>query len=153
MLFSAIGNSIMMLTLLEANPQNIISQIISFSVGNMSILFFIYIGSILICFHNGGSVRIILCILCQLLHCVVTACENLSVFIHVVIAKHKCSINDSIKSEHLFIKGVIENAECKFCNAEFCIAHGCRSDVVNQVKTKQNKNINWLFKTKLPITA
>jgi hypothetical protein len=53
MLFSAIGISITMLTLLVVNPQNTISQIINFSVGNMS-LFSIYVGSILICFHNGS---------------------------------------------------------------------------------------------------
>jgi hypothetical protein len=35
MLFSAIGISIMMLTFLVANPQNTISQIISFSAGNV----------------------------------------------------------------------------------------------------------------------
>jgi hypothetical protein len=36
MLFSAIGISIVMLTPLVANPQNTVSQIINFSVGNMS---------------------------------------------------------------------------------------------------------------------
>jgi hypothetical protein len=51
------GMYIMMLTLLVANPQNIISQIISFS---LAMSFFIYDGSILICFHNGSSVCIIL---------------------------------------------------------------------------------------------
>jgi hypothetical protein len=108
-LFSAIGISITMLTLLVANPQNTVSQIISFSVG--SVFFSIYVDSILICFHNGSSVCIILCILCRPLRCVVKACENLSVYIHtsIVIAKRKCSINDSIKSEYPFIKGVNEN--------------------------------------------
>jgi hypothetical protein len=67
MLFSAIGISITMLTLLVANPQNTISQIISFSVGNMS-FFSIYVGSILVSFHNGSSFCIILCILCRPLH-------------------------------------------------------------------------------------
>jgi hypothetical protein len=38
--FSAVGISITMLTLLVANPQNTVSQIIGFSFGNMS--FFIY---------------------------------------------------------------------------------------------------------------
>jgi hypothetical protein len=62
------------------------------------------------------------------------ACENLSVFIHIliVLAKCKCSINDSIKSEYPFIKGVNVNAECTLCNAKFFIAHGGRSDVLNQ---------------------
>jgi hypothetical protein len=84
MLFSAIRTSITMLTLLVANPQKTVSQIISFSVSNMS-FFSIYVGSILICFHNGSSVCIILCILCGPLGCVVSACENISVFIHIVI--------------------------------------------------------------------
>jgi hypothetical protein len=75
----------------------------------------------------------------------VRACENLSVIIHIVIAKRKCSCNDSIKSEYPFIKGVNENAECALYNAKFCIAYGGRSDVVNHVKTKTN----WLFKTEL----
>jgi hypothetical protein len=51
------------------------------------------------------------------------------------MAKCKCSINDSIKSEYPFIKVVNENAECTLCNAKFCIAHSGRSDVVNHVKT------------------
>jgi hypothetical protein len=54
MLFSALGISITMLTLLVTNPQKAISQSISFSVGNMN--FFIYVCSILIFFHNGSSV-------------------------------------------------------------------------------------------------
>jgi hypothetical protein len=61
MLFSAISISVTMLTFLVANPQSNISQIISFSVGNMS--FFIYVGSTLLCFHNVNSVCINLCIL------------------------------------------------------------------------------------------
>jgi hypothetical protein len=73
--------------------------------------FSIYVGSILICFHNGYSVCIILCIPCRPLCCVVTVCENLSVSIHIATAKRKCSINDYIKSEYLFIKGMNENAE------------------------------------------
>jgi hypothetical protein len=44
---------------LVASPKNTISQIISFSVGN---ILFIYSGSIFICFRNGSSVYIILCI-------------------------------------------------------------------------------------------
>jgi hypothetical protein len=123
-LFSAIGISITMLTLPVANPQNTISQIISFFIGNLFFFFFIYVGSILICFHNGSSVCIILCILCRLLRCVVRACENVSVFLHVVMAKRKCSINGSIKSEYPFTQGVNENVECTLCKAKFCIAHG-----------------------------
>jgi hypothetical protein len=53
MLFSEIGISVTMLTLLVANQQNIISQIISFSVGNMSFLPFMFINFIF--FHNGSS--------------------------------------------------------------------------------------------------
>jgi hypothetical protein len=82
-------------------------------------------------------------------HCVMKASENLSVFTHIVMGKCKCSINDSVKSEYTFIKGVNENAECMLCNAKFCIAQGGQSDVVNHVK----KNIYWLFKTKLSIPA
>jgi hypothetical protein len=55
---------------------------------------------------------------------VVKACENLSVYIHIVMAKCKCSINDSIKSEYPFIKCVNENVKCTLCNLKFCIAHG-----------------------------
>jgi hypothetical protein len=55
------------------------------------------------------------------------------------MAKRECSINDSIKSEYPFIKGVNEKVECTLCNAKFCIAHGGRSDVVNHVKTKKKK--------------
>jgi hypothetical protein len=50
--------------------------------------------------------------------------ENLSVFILIVTAKRKCSINDSIKGEYPFIKGLDENTECTLCNAKFCIARG-----------------------------
>jgi hypothetical protein len=107
----------MMLTLLVANPQNTISHLLVFLLAIC--LFSIYVGSTLIFFHNGSSVCIILCILCRLLCCVVTACENLSVVIHIVMAKCKCSINDSIKSEYLFIKGANENAECMLCNMKF----------------------------------
>jgi hypothetical protein len=109
--------------------------------------FFIYAGSILICFHNGSSVCSIPCIHCRPLRCVETACKNLSVFVHIVMAKRKCSINDSIKSEYPFINGVNENVKCMLCNAKFYIADGGQSDVVSNVKK------NWLFKTKLPITA
>jgi hypothetical protein len=63
----------------------------------------------------------------------VRAGENLLVFIHIVMAKRKCSINDSIKREYLFIKGINESAECMLCKAKFCIAQGGRSDVVNHV--------------------
>jgi hypothetical protein len=65
------------------------------------------------------------------------------------MAECKCSINESITSEYPFIKGVNENPECLLCNAKLCIAHG-RLDVINHVKTK---NLNWLFKTELPVTA
>jgi hypothetical protein len=44
-----------------------------------------------------------------------------------VMAKRKCSINDCVKSDYPFIKGVNENVECTLCNAKFCIAHGGRS--------------------------
>jgi hypothetical protein len=71
----------------------------------------IYVGSILIYFHDGSSICIILCILCQPLQCVVRASDNLSVFIHIVMAKRECSINVSIKSECPFSKGVNENVE------------------------------------------
>jgi ribosomal protein S27E len=54
-----------------------------------------------------------------------------------MMVKRKCSINDSIKTEYPFIKGVNENAECTLCNAVFCIADGGRSDVVSHVKTKK----------------
>jgi hypothetical protein len=40
-----------------------------------------------------------------------------------MMAKRKCSINNSIKSEYLFIS-VNENVECTLCNAKFFIAHG-----------------------------
>jgi hypothetical protein len=66
------------------------------------------------------------------------ACENLSVFFHIVMAKRKCRINESIKSEYLFIKGLNENAECTLSNAKFCTAHGGQSYVVNHVKTKKH---------------
>jgi hypothetical protein len=67
-----------------------------------------------------------------------------------MMAKRKCSINDSIKSEYAFIeKGVNENGECTLCNAKFCFAHGGRSDVNHAKK----RDMNWLFKTDLPITA
>jgi hypothetical protein len=127
-----------MLTLLVANPRNKISQFISFSDDNMS-LFFIYSGSVLIWFHNGSSVCIILCILFRPLRCVVRACQNLPVFINIVMAKRKCSINGSIKSEYPFIKYMNEDAECTLCNAKFCIARDGRSDVVNDVKTRKHK--------------
>jgi hypothetical protein len=69
------------------------------------------------------------------------------------MSKRKFSINDSIKGIYPFIKGVNENAECTLRNAKFCIAHdGGWSDVVNHMKTKK-KNINWLFKTKLPVNS
>jgi hypothetical protein len=70
---------------------------------------------------------------------VLRACENLSVFIHIMMAKCKCSISGSIKSQYPFIKGVNENVECTLCNMKFCIAHGGRSNIVNHVKTKKNK--------------
>jgi hypothetical protein len=126
-----------MLTLLVVNPRNTVSQIINFSLGNMYL--FSYVGSILICFHNGSSICIILCNICQPLHCVVEACENLSVFTHIVNAKLKCSINDSIKSKYPYIKCVNEDAECTLCSVKFCIACGGRSGVVNRVKKKQTK--------------
>jgi undecaprenyl pyrophosphate synthase len=55
------------------------------------------------------------------------------------MAECKCSINDSMKSEYPFVKGVNENVECTLCNAKFCIAYGRRSDIVNHVKTKKKK--------------
>jgi hypothetical protein len=67
----------------------------------------------------------------------VRACENLLVFIHVVMTKHNCSINDSIKSEYPFIKGVNEIVECTLCSTKFCIAHG-RSDVRRESHEKKN---------------
>jgi hypothetical protein len=54
------------------------------------------------------------------------------------MAKHNCSINDTIKNEYPFIEGVNENVECTLCNAKFCIAHGGRSDIIH-MKTKQHK--------------
>jgi hypothetical protein len=110
MLFSATGISVTMVTFLVANQQNTISHIFLLTMS-----LFIYVGSILICFHNGSSVCIILCILCRPLRCVVRACENLSVFIHMVMAERKCSI----KSEYPFIKGVNENAECTLSCPDF----------------------------------
>jgi hypothetical protein len=98
--------------------------------------FLIFVGSILICFHKGSSVCIILFILCRPLRCVVAVYENLSVFIHMVMTKRKCSINDTIKTEYPFIKSVNVNVECTLCNAKFCIAHGGRSDLVNFAKKK-----------------
>jgi hypothetical protein len=53
--------------------------------------------------------------------------------------KRKCSINDDIRREFSFVKGVDENVECTLCNSKFCISHGGRSDVVNHVKTKKHK--------------
>jgi hypothetical protein len=97
-------------TLLVSNPQNTISLIIIFSW--QYVFLFIYVGSLLIFIHNGSSICIILCILFRPLPCVLRTCENLSVFIHIVTARRKCSINDSIKSEYQFIKAVNENAEC-----------------------------------------
>jgi hypothetical protein len=81
--------------------------------------FFTYVGCIFIFFHNGNSVCTILCIVCLPLRCVMRAFENLSVFIHVVMAKCKCSINESFNSEYTFIKGVNENVECMLCNPKF----------------------------------
>jgi hypothetical protein len=54
----------------------------------------------------------------------VRVCENLSVFVNTVIEKRKYSINDSIKSEYSFIKGVNENANFTLCNAKLYIALG-----------------------------
>jgi hypothetical protein len=134
MLFSIIGISITMLTLLVANPQNTIPQ--KSLVFLLTIcVFSIYVGSNLICCHTGSSSCIILCILCRPLRYVVRVCENLSVFIHIVMAKCKCSINYGIKSEYSFIKGVNENVECTLCNAKFCIARGGRSNIIYHVKT------------------
>jgi hypothetical protein len=118
----------MMLALLVANPQNKMSQIISFSVSIMS--FFIYIGSILICFHDGSSVCITRCILFWLLHCVVRACEISSVFIPVVMAKYKCSINDSIKSEYPFIK-----VWMSMLNAHYAMQNSALHMVVGQTSS------------------
>jgi hypothetical protein len=81
-----------------ANLQSSFS-IISFSVVNN---FFLYVGIILISFHNGNSVCIILCIVCRPVHCVVTTYVNLPVYIHIVMAERKCSINDSIKSVSVY---------------------------------------------------
>jgi hypothetical protein len=47
----------------------------------------------------------------------------------VMMEKHICGNNDSIKSEYPYIKDVNENVECMLCNEKFCIAHGGRSDV------------------------
>jgi hypothetical protein len=88
--------------------------------------FSIYVGSILISFHNGSFVCIILCILCRPLRCFVRVCEILSVFNHIVTAKRKCSISDCIKGEYPSIKGVNENVEFTLCNAKFCITRGFR---------------------------
>jgi hypothetical protein len=63
----------------------------------------------MICFHNGSSVFIILCILYRTLRCVVRACENLSVFIHIMMTKRKCIFSDGVKSKYPFIKCVNEN--------------------------------------------
>jgi hypothetical protein len=52
---------------------------------------------------------------------VTLCCENLAVFFHIVMAKRKSSINDSIKSEYSFIRGVNENVECTLCNAKFAM--------------------------------
>jgi hypothetical protein len=143
MLFSAIVISIMMLTLLVANPQNTISQIISFSGG--SLFFFNLCWYYFDLLPQRKFCCIILCIFCRLLCYVVTDCENLLVVIHIVMAKWKCRINDNIKSEYPFIKGVNENHECTLCNAKFCTAHGGQSDIVNHMKTKI---IQWQFKKK-----
>jgi hypothetical protein len=53
--------------------------------------------------------------------------------------KRKCSINDNIRREFPFIKGVDENLECTLCNSKFGVSHGGRSDVINHVKTKKHK--------------
>jgi hypothetical protein len=55
-----------------------------------------------------------------------------------MMAKRKCSTNDSIKSEYLFIKGVNENTNCMLWNTKFCIAYDGRWDV-NHMKTKKHK--------------
>jgi hypothetical protein len=73
-------------------------------------------------------------------HCAVLS-ENLLVFIHIVMAKCKCSINDSIHTDHPFIKGANENVECMLHNAKFCTAHGGCLDVVNHVKTKKKNKL------------
>jgi hypothetical protein len=81
--------------------------------------FFIYVGNILIIFHNGSSVFIIPCILYRPLRCVVRACENLLVFIHIVTEKRKCIINDSIKTEYLFIKSVTRMLNARYARRNF----------------------------------
>jgi hypothetical protein len=143
-----------MLTIVVSNPQNTISQIIRLVFLLEICLFSIYVGStsILICFHNGSSVCIIVCILFRPLRCVMRACENLSAFIRIVMAKRKCSINDCIKSEYPFIKGVNENAECTLCNAKFCFAHGGRRGVICSVKISDSvilvvTTCKWLINT------
>jgi hypothetical protein len=55
------------------------------------------------------------------------------------MAKCKCSINDDIKSEYPFIKGVNGNVKCILCNVKFCIAHGGQLDVISHVKMKKHK--------------
>jgi hypothetical protein len=57
------------------------------------------------CFRNGVPF-VSFCAVC-----VVTACDNLPVYIHIVLAESKCSITDSIKSEYPFVNGVNENFE------------------------------------------
>jgi hypothetical protein len=51
----------------------------------------------------------------------------------------KCSVNDSIKSEYPFIKGVNENVERTLRNAKFFITHCGRSDVVNHVTSVMSR--------------
>jgi hypothetical protein len=85
----------------------------------------------LICFHNGSSVC---SIPCRPLRCVERVCVNVSGYIHVVMTRRKCSINDSIKGEYSFIKSLNDNTECTLWNTRFIIAHGGRSDVVDDVK-------------------
>jgi hypothetical protein len=55
-----------------------------------------------------------------------------------MMATCKSSIDDSIKSEYPFIKGVNEIADCTLWNEKFCIAPDGRWDV-NHVKKKQHK--------------
>ncbi|BFZ18203.1 hypothetical protein BsWGS_21242 [Bradybaena similaris] len=55
--------------------------------------------------------------------------------------KRKCTFNNSLKDQFPFIKDSSFDStkvECTICRAEFSVAHGGRSDIVNHVKTKKH---------------
>jgi hypothetical protein len=88
-----------MISLLVANPQNT-HKLLVFMLAIC--LFFFQVMLVVFLFSSMTK-----CCLGRSAHSLYTSmlcCENLSVFIDIVMAKGKCSINDSIKSENSFIK-------------------------------------------------